>query len=123
MPFVHVDDLSRLELFPGALSGIVQGKRLMLSFLTLAEDCVIPEHSHPHEQAGLVLKGELRFRIGGEEEISKPGDAFIIPANVVHSGEVAAGPVEVLDIFSPPREDYTERYNQHLKTSADTVWQ
>ena len=123
MPFVHVEDLPKLELFPGALSGIVRGERLMLSFLTLAEDCVIPEHSHPHEQAGLVLKGELRFRIGGEEQISKSGDAFIIPADVVHSGEVAAGPVEILDIFSPPREDYSERYNHHLKTSTDTVWQ
>ena len=123
MPFIRVEDLSKLELFPGALSGILQGENLMLSFLDLADDCVIPEHSHPHEQAGLILKGKLRFRIADEERETGPGDAFLIPPNVVHSGEVVEGPVQVLDIFSPVREDYAERYNRHRQTSSDTVWQ
>ena len=123
MPFIRVEDLSKLELFPGALSGILQGENLMLSFLDLADDCVIPEHSHPHEQAGLILKGKLRFRIATEEREAGPGEAFLIPPNVVHSGEVVEGPVQVLDIFSPVREDYAERYNRHRQTSSDTLWQ
>ena len=121
--FIRVEDLSKLELFPGALSGILQGENMMLSFLDLADDCLIPEHSHPHEQAGLILKGKLRFRIADEERLAGPGEAFLIPPNVVHSGEVVEGPVQVLDIFSPVREDYAERYNRHQQTSSDTVWQ
>ena len=81
MPFVNTDELPRLELFPKALSAIVHGDQLMLSFLELAPGCEIPEHSHPHEQAGLVLSGSLRFRIGDEERVAGPGDAFIIPGN------------------------------------------
>ena len=43
----------------------------MLSFLDMAEGSEVPEHSHPHEQAGLVLSGELQFRIGSEEKDPK----------------------------------------------------
>ena len=124
MPFVNTDELPRLELFPKALSAIVHGDQLMLSFLELAPGCEIPEHSHPHEQAGLVLSGTLRFRIGDEERVAGPGDAFIIPGNVVHWGIGEGAEVaKVLDIFSPPREDYIERYNQYTKRSGDTRWE
>ena len=123
MPFVNADDLPRLELFPKALSGIVHGEHLMLSFLELSPGCEIPEHSHPHEQAGLMLSGSLRFRIGDEERVAGPGAAFIIPPNVVHWGVVEGDETaKVLDIFSPPRQDYIERYNRHTKTSGDTRW-
>ena len=122
MPFIEPDELPRVELFPKALSGIAAGEHLMLSFLDLAPGCIIPEHSHPHEQAGLVLEGTLRFRIGDEERVASPGEAFIIPPNVVHEGEVVDGPVRVLDIFSPPREDYVEKYNRYQKTSPTTKW-
>jgi len=123
MPFVNVEELPQLELFPKALSSIMAGEQVMLSFLELSPGCEIPEHSHPHEQAGLVLSGSLRFRIGDEERVAGPGDAFIIPGNVVHWGVVEGTEVaKVLDIFSPPREDYLERYNRHMQTNEDTRW-
>jgi quercetin dioxygenase-like cupin family protein len=123
MPFVAVDELPRMELFPKALSGLIAGENIMLSFLDMEEGCVVPEHSHPHEQAGLVLEGKFRFRIGTEEKVTAPGDAFIVPPNVVHGGEVVEGPVRLLDIFSPPREDYVEKYNKYQETSSGTVWE
>ncbi|MBT4097939.1 MAG: cupin domain-containing protein [Gemmatimonadetes bacterium] len=120
MPFVNVEQLPLLELFPKALSGIVAGENLMLSFLVLETGCEVPEHSHPHEQAGLVLEGKLRFRIGDDEREVGPGEAFIIPADVVHAGFVDKGPVKILDIFAPPRQDYIERYNRHTQTDQQT---
>ena len=122
MPFVNPGDLPQLELFPGIVSALASGDNLMLSFLEMEQDAEVAEHSHPHEQAGLVLAGKLRFRIGQEEKVVGPGEAFIIPPNVVHWGVVEEGPAKVLDIFSPPREDYVERYNRHAKTGEDTVW-
>ena len=59
MPFIDAQQLPKMELFPGALSGIVAGEGLMLSFLEMAEGSEVPEHSHPHEQAGLVLSGRV----------------------------------------------------------------
>ena len=69
------------------------------------------------------MEGRLRFRIGSEEQVAGPGDAFIIPPNVVHWGVVEEGPARVLDIFSPPREDYIERYNKYAQTSERTIWE
>ena len=123
MPFINPAELPAVELFPRINSGLVAGEHLLLSFLDMAEGCEVPEHSHPHEQAGLVLEGRLRFRIGNEEKVAGPGDAFIIPPNVVHWGVVEEGPAKVLDIFSPPREDYIERYNNYAETSDRTVWE
>jgi quercetin dioxygenase-like cupin family protein len=122
MPFIEPAHLPQLELFPGASAGLAAGERLMLSFLELAPGAEIPEHSHPHEQAGLILAGRLRFRIGDEERVAGPGEAFLIPPEMVHWGIVEEGPVKVLDLFSPPREDYLERYNRFAATSDRTVW-
>ena len=123
MPFINPAELPAVELFPKINSGLVAGEHLMLSFLDMQEGCEVPEHSHPHEQAGLVLEGRLRFRIGTDERVAGPGDAFLIPPNVVHCGIVEEGPVKVLDIFSPPREDYIEQYNKYAETSDRTVWE
>ena len=46
MPFIAAEELPKMELFPGALSGIVAGERLMLSFLEMTEGSEVPEHSH-----------------------------------------------------------------------------
>ena len=123
MPFIAAEKLPKMELFPGALSGIVAGKQLMLSFLEMEEGAEVPEHSHPHEQAGLMLEGRFRFRIGGEERIVGPGEAFIIPGHVVHWGIVEKGPMRLLDIFSPIRQDYVEQYNEYTKTTNQTIWE
>ena len=123
MPFVRADQLPKMELFPGVKGSLAAGQNLMFSFLEMETGSVIPEHSHPHEQAGMVLEGRFRFRIGGEERVTGPGDAFIIPPNVVHWGTVEEGPARVLDIFSPPREDYQEQYNRFTETSEQTVWE
>lgn len=122
MPFINPAELAGVELFPKITSGLVAGEHLMLSFLDMEVGCEVPEHSHPHEQAGLILEGKLRFRIGNEERVAGPGDAFLIPPNVVHWGIVEEGPCKVLDIFSPPREDYIEQYNKFAETSVQTVW-
>lgn len=122
MPFIKPEELPRMGLFPGARSGIIAGSGLMLSFLEMEQGAEVPEHSHPHEQAGLVLAGKLRFRIGSEERMLEPGDAFIVPADMVHAGVVVEGPARVLDIFSPVREDYLEKYNKYTRTSGKTRW-
>ncbi len=122
MPFVKPEELPRMELFPGARSGLIAGSGLMLSFLEMEIGARVPEHSHPHEQAGLMLAGKLRFRIGAEERVLEPGDAFIVPPDVAHAGVVLEGPARVLDIFAPVREDYLEKYNNYTRTSAETRW-
>jgi quercetin dioxygenase-like cupin family protein len=65
----------------------------------------VPFHSHPNEQSGYVLRGKYRIKFSEYDQEICPGDSYSIPANVEHSIEIIeAG--EVLDFFTPPREDY-----------------
>ena len=123
MPFIEFEKMPKMELFEGVLSRLATGDHIMLSALDMDQDAIVPEHSHPHEQAGLVLKGHFKFRIGDEEREVGPGEAFIIPGHVVHSGVVTQGPAQILDVFTPVREDYAERYNNFTTTSDKTVWE
>ncbi|MGD0375581.1 MAG: cupin domain-containing protein [Streptosporangiaceae bacterium] len=47
---------------------------------------VITEHVHPHqEERFIVLAGEARFTLGGEERVAGAGETIVIPAGVRHS--------------------------------------
>jgi quercetin dioxygenase-like cupin family protein len=85
---------------------VASGERIMLSYVDLEQGSEVKEHSHPHEQGGIVIEGEGDFRIGDERQMLKPGDMYIIPSQVIHRLQVTKGPMKVLDIFSPPREEY-----------------
>ena len=66
----------------------------------------VPEHTHPHEQIGMVYAGKASLRIGGEERVVEKGDLYCIPANTPHSDTcIGDEPFIMLDIFYPVRED------------------
>jgi quercetin dioxygenase-like cupin family protein len=106
MYFYSPDERTPKELFPGILSRTFWGEKMLLSLLELAPHSTVPRHSHPHEQAGIMLEGEMEFTIGDETRIVKAGDLFVIPGGVEHSVRVLDQPVKALDIFSPVREEY-----------------
>jgi len=81
------------------------GDRLMLVVVDLEPDSTIPTHNHPHEQAGLVLNGEINLTIAGESKLLKEGDIYLIPEGVEHSAITGSNPTQVLDIFTPIRDD------------------
>lgn len=51
----------------------------------LAPNGDAPRHTHPGEEYGYVLEGEVTFEIQGQAPIQlKAGDAFYIPPNTPH---------------------------------------
>jgi quercetin dioxygenase-like cupin family protein len=62
-------------------------------------------HSHPHEQMVYIISGHLTFEYPGGIFEAKAGDSFLVPGDVVHQAS-AQEDSEVLDIFTPYREDY-----------------
>jgi len=65
-------------------------------------------HSHPHEQLVYVVSGHLIFEHPGERFEAKAGDSFLVPGGVEHQAS-ALEDSEVLDVFTPYREDYAPR--------------
>ncbi len=104
--FYLTEDRETKELLAGVKARTFWGENLMLAVVDLEANAIIPDHSHPHEQGGIVLEGEMLFIIAGETRHLKPGDLYIIPGGVHHSVAVGPQPARVLDIFSPVREEY-----------------
>lgn len=104
--FVQPTECSRHTIFPGVEIATMAGQAVMLSLVTFEPGAVVEPHSHPHEQVGMLLEGELTFTIGGETRTLRPGEMWRIPGGVVHSAVAGAAPVKALDVFHPIREDY-----------------
>lgn len=107
MPFLNLQARSAKTLLDGVSLRTFWGEQMLLSHVVLTAHAEVPWHSHPHEQAGVVLEGELHLTIEGEgTQLLQAGDMYIAPGNAKHS--VIAGPngCVALDIFSPVREEY-----------------
>ena len=103
---VDKKDCSCHQIFPGVEIFTTHGQHLMLSLVEFQPGAVVEEHSHPHEQLGLMLEGEMEFVIGGQSHIVRPGQMWRIPGGVPHKAIAGDRPVRALDVFYPIREDY-----------------
>ena len=77
----------------------------MLCEFLLERDAVVPPHSHKNDQVGYVVYGKVEFTIGSETRICEQGHSYAIPGGVVHSLKALKDTL-LVDVFSPPREDY-----------------
>lgn len=108
MGFIELQDVPVIEPVPGCRTRTPHGEHLMLSYLEMEAGAEVPLHHHPQEQAGMLIAGRLQLTIGDETRIVEAGALFIVPPNVPHRAVAIDGPVRVLDIFSPIRQDYAE---------------
>ena len=59
-----IADIVPIQVWDGVVARRVQGEQLTLAVVELAPDAVVPSHVHANEQCGLVIEGEVTFRIG-----------------------------------------------------------
>ncbi len=104
--FSELDKIAPRELCPGVSARIVSGDRVMFSVVTLAPGAVVPEHSHPHEQMGMVLSGTMELSIAGETRTISGKEVYLVPGGIPHAAKGGPEGAVALDAFSPPREDY-----------------
>jgi quercetin dioxygenase-like cupin family protein len=104
--FPTPDECGRHTIFPGVTIQTCAAEKMMLSLVDLAPGAVVEEHSHPHEQVGMLLQGRAIFWIGGEEKTLHAGEVYRIPGNIRHRVVALDQPVRALDIFCPVREEY-----------------
>jgi unsaturated pyranuronate lyase len=104
--FRSLGDIAPLPIWPGILARVVEGKDITFAIVELDAGAVAARHQHTNEQLGIVLRGTMRFDIGGEVRDLRPGDTYEIPSNVWH--EATAGPdgAVVIDVFAPIRADW-----------------
>ncbi|NWF53420.1 MAG: cupin domain-containing protein [Syntrophaceae bacterium] len=108
MFFTQPSDFQERELSPQVTTRIAWGEKLMISHVHVRPNApIVPLHSHPHEQMGIVLEGKVGLTIGSETREIKKGDMFLVPPDTPHGLAFTFDqPAEILDIFSPPREEF-----------------
>jgi quercetin dioxygenase-like cupin family protein len=104
--FDHLDEMGPIPIWDGVIARAVEGRDCALSVVELDANSHVPEHSHPNEQLGLVLSGSVSFRIADEERELAQGGTWYIPPNVPHEVRVGPEGAVIIDVFSPPREDW-----------------
>jgi len=107
--FFNINDLSQgiaRELTDGVSTRIFAGENAMVSVVRITANRRGQIHSHPEEQWGLLLEGDgIRIQ-GGKEYQVGPGDLWCTPENTEHGFIAGENGAVILDIFSPPREEY-----------------
>ena len=102
----HLDTGIKRVLGDGISTRIFCGEEAMLSVVTIEPNAKGKIHSHPQEQWGFLIEGSgIRIQ-GGEQIVIKKGDFWQTPGGVDHG--IIGGPngAKVLDVFSPPRDEY-----------------
>jgi quercetin dioxygenase-like cupin family protein len=99
-------DITPKKIHEGCLTRLVAGKNALISFLRIEPHTLFPIHQHPHEQLMIVVEGEIEEIVEEKSHLLKKGNVIVLPSNIEHGGRTLDSPCEIIDIFSPPREDY-----------------
>jgi quercetin dioxygenase-like cupin family protein len=98
------DSMSKPE--PGLRRQVMSySPSMMLVRHRMQQGWVGAKHSHPHEQMVYVVSGRITFQHPGGTFEAKAGDSFLVAGNVEHQAS-ALEDSEILDVFTPYREDY-----------------
>jgi quercetin dioxygenase-like cupin family protein len=108
--FVHFHNVRAFELTAGVSGRPLFGEGAMLNLIEFEPGAVVPEHEHPHEQLGIVLRGIQVLVVDGEAHPLGPMEGYVLPGGVRHGARCGPEGATVLDVFQPVREDYVERW-------------
>jgi len=111
--FIDLEEVPGLTQLAGLKTKILtglHGEKMMMALNATMPGHTVPQHSHPHEQVGMVYSGKAKLCIGDEERLVKKGDFYCIPSDVPHSDTcIGDEPFVMLDIYYPVREDLIEK--------------
>ncbi len=106
MYFYDPKERKTKELAPGVVARTFWGEKMLVSVVEFVPNAEAPMHSHPHEQVGSVLEGQVTVVIEGESRTLGAGELFIVPGGVEHAATAGPDGAKVMDIFSPVREEF-----------------
>ena len=109
--FTRLDAVRAFELAAGVTGQPLFGAGAMLNLIRFDAGATVPLHSHPHEQLGIVLEGMQALVVEGVAHELGPFEAYVLPGGIEHSAYCGPDGALVLDVFTPVREDYLERWD------------
>jgi quercetin dioxygenase-like cupin family protein len=108
------DKIATQEMASGITRQYVTTSRLTMAKFRLLRGAVVPPHKHEQEQVSYVVRGALRFTVGGQEMTVRSGSVLQIPSWVEHSVDVLED-TDVIDVFTPVRQDWLDGTDTYFK--------
>ena len=113
---IHYTDVPTLELAPGIKTHIISAEKITLSFASAEPNAQISPHRHENEQIMIVTDGAVDFIIEGKLYRVEKGDVVVLPSNTEHGAYIADKGSRVIDVFSPPRQDFVAKLEEVKKS-------
>ena len=85
--------------FPSVKAWILQAQTHQLIFFEFEPTAIVPEHSHPYPQWGMLIQGGMQLTISDITKAISEGQEYLIPARAKHKAKFLAR-TRVMDFFS-----------------------
>ena len=105
-PFFRGEEM-KWEIVDNGIKRKIMGydDKIMLVHVLFEKGAIGSTHEHYHSQVSYVGSGVFDITIDGETQKLEEGDSFYVPPNTLHGAFcIEAG--ELIDVFSPIREDF-----------------
>lgn len=104
--YTSTDATPRTAPEPGMIRQVLAyNPHLMMVRHTFTKGWSGARHSHPHHQMVYITRGHILFEAEGKQWDLRAGDCLVVDGNVEHEAS-ALEDSEVLDVFTPYRQDY-----------------
>ena len=113
---VRYADVPAIELAPGIKAHIISSEKITLSFASAEPNAPLPPHRHENEQMLIVMDGAIDFVIEGKQYHVEKGDVIVLPSNTEHGAYFTEKGARVIDVFSPPRQDFVAKLEEVKKS-------
>lgn len=105
MYFYDIESIKFMEKRKGLFAKVITGEKMQMAILKL-DYGFTTNHSHPNEQMGYILAGEIELTIGDEIKKCGPGYVYCIPCNIQHTFKVLSiEGAECIEFFAPPKQE------------------
>ena len=103
----RVIQAEELELRPGGtikFEGADHGAEASFFYVKSEPGAESSPHQHPYAEIWIVVRGEVRFTVGGDSFVASAGQVIVAPAEVPHAyRNVGAERLELIGIHPSPR--------------------
>lgn len=121
--FINPENIEKwpLEKHAGVTSRLlVDGQNMTVLWSRWEPNAAAPEHTHPHEQVGVVLQGQIEITVNGQAQLVNAGEFYHIPSNAPHAERnVGQGFTVLTDFFSPIRNDLLHHHFDPQPTAGE----
>ena len=108
MKLYNWNEVAVQQLDNGITRQMITAGNMMLAQIFVPKGVSFPAHRISSEQITIYVKGGAVYQSEQSRIEAREGDILHIPAGVQHSDQVVEDTV-VLDVFSPPREDWLKK--------------